>query len=93
MYIDALYIYLLVHCTFFFSWKKGSTDSCEVLAFLENALSVYEIESLTLVCVERYVKAKYMAKGKILKNSFIVLLFILVYLVCYCEILNIIATI
>ncbi|XP_072937334.1 rhodopsin, GQ-coupled-like [Epargyreus clarus] len=45
------------------SWHDMQTFSCEFFAFWETFLAVYEVESLTHVCIERYVVAKYITKG------------------------------
>ncbi|XP_022821175.1 rhodopsin-like [Spodoptera litura] len=37
--------------------------SCELFAFVETFLAVFEVECLTHVCIERYVVSKYIANG------------------------------
>ncbi|XP_075992586.1 rhodopsin-like isoform X1 [Anticarsia gemmatalis] len=45
--------------------------SCELFAFLETFLAVFEVECLTHVCIERYVLAKYITNGwQIRKNHY-----------------------
>lgn len=38
--------------------------SCDFFGFWDSFLAVYEVECLTHVCIERYVVAKYITRGK-----------------------------
>ncbi|CAG4998070.1 unnamed protein product [Parnassius apollo] len=42
--------------------------NCSIYGFLDTFLGVYEVESLTHMCIERYVVAKYVANGWPLKK-------------------------
>ncbi|KAJ8729252.1 hypothetical protein PYW08_000833 [Mythimna loreyi] len=47
------------------------TFSCELFAFLETFLAVFEVECITHVCIERYVVAKYITNGwQLQKNHY-----------------------
>ncbi|CAH2104368.1 unnamed protein product [Euphydryas editha] len=55
------------------SFKDGDKNiSCDVSGFWDSFWTVYEVECLTHVCIERYVVAKYTTRGwPIQKNHYI----------------------
>ncbi|KAH9639871.1 hypothetical protein HF086_015722 [Spodoptera exigua] len=57
---------IILHLPFvnFFDTLYGFQKfSCDVFAFVETFLAVFEVECLTHVCIERYVVSKYIANG------------------------------
>ncbi|CAH0404977.1 unnamed protein product [Chilo suppressalis] len=56
-------IHIIPYSETIYMWDTFSFVTCDFFGFWETLFAVFEMESLTMVCIERYVLAKYKTNG------------------------------